>query len=185
MRANRHLLTLSACVAAALAVAALPAAGADRSIGGRSEAHAADEVARDLAIVRRATARFRDVKRAQAAGYRAAGPCVAVPGQGAMGVHYVNPALMADPAVRLRRPEALLYAPHKGRMKLVGVEYVRADEDGDVETDDDRPSVFGRGFDGPMAGHGPGEPVHYDLHVWAWRKNPRGTFAPFNPRVRC
>ena len=26
---------------------------------------------------------------------------------------------------------------------------------------------------------------HYDLHVWLFRDNPNGTFAPFNPNVSC
>ena len=26
---------------------------------------------------------------------------------------------------------------------------------------------------------------HYDLHVWLWKKNPAGLFAPTNPDVRC
>ncbi len=26
-------------------------------------------------------------------------------------------------------------------------------------------------------------PRHYDLHVWAWKHNPAGLFAPFNPKV--
>ncbi|MCA1639594.1 MAG: hypothetical protein LC768_14895 [Acidobacteria bacterium] len=47
------------------------------------------------------------------------------------------------------------------------------------------PSLFGRSFNGPMPGHGPGEPVHYDLHVWAWRNNPNGMFAQFNPKLSC
>jgi hypothetical protein len=25
----------------------------------------------------------------------------------------------------------------------------------------------------------------YALHVWAWKSNPKGTFADFNPRVSC
>lgn len=49
------------------------------------------------------------------------------------------------------------------------------------------PVLFGRTFDGPMAGHGPGMPWHYDLHVWIWAHNPSGTFAQFNPapNVTC
>jgi len=26
---------------------------------------------------------------------------------------------------------------------------------------------------------------HYDLHVWLFRDNPNGQFAPFNPNVSC
>ncbi|HEX9707342.1 MAG TPA: hypothetical protein VGA24_06845 [Steroidobacteraceae bacterium] len=25
----------------------------------------------------------------------------------------------------------------------------------------------------------------YEIHVWAWRNNPDGTFADWNPRVSC
>ncbi|HEX2339612.1 MAG TPA: hypothetical protein VHI98_03955 [Vicinamibacterales bacterium] len=25
----------------------------------------------------------------------------------------------------------------------------------------------------------------YELHVWAWKNNPRGTFAEWNPNVSC
>jgi hypothetical protein len=30
-----------------------------------------------------------------------------------------------------------------------------------------------------------GTPAFYELHVWAWRTNPRGTVADFNPAVSC
>jgi hypothetical protein len=52
-------------------------------------------------------------------------------------------------------------------------------------THDDRPSLWGRPFDGPMTGHDPGMPVHYDLHVWLYDSNPAGVFAPWNPSVSC
>jgi hypothetical protein len=40
-------------------------------------------------------------------------------------------------------------------------------------------------FDGPMLGHNPKMPIHYDLHVWVYRDNPAGMFAMWNPLVRC
>ena len=45
--------------------------------------------------------------------------------------------------------------------------------------------LFGRGFDGPMLGHGPGMPIHYDLHAWIAEANPSGVFAQWNPAIRC
>ena len=30
-----------------------------------------------------------------------------------------------------------------------------------------------------------GLPAFYELHVWAWRDNPHGTFVDWNPRVAC
>jgi hypothetical protein len=61
------------------------------------------------------------------------------------------------------------------------VEYVVEDADQSLSTDSDRPSLFGHRFDGPMPGHFPGMPVHYDLHVWAWFDNPNGAYSAWNP----
>jgi hypothetical protein len=93
---------------------------------------------------------------------------------------------VADAVVDPTLPEALLYAPGRsGEPRLVAVEYIKDDADGDAGTDEDRPSLFGEPFDGPMEGHEPGQPVHYDVHAWVWLANPEGDVAPFNPRVRC
>jgi len=141
---------------------------------------------RELQSVKAATARYHSFKQALRAGYSVAGePCVASP-LGTMGIHAVNAALMADPAINALRPEILLYVPKaNGKLRLVGVEYWKADADGDLATDDDRPSVLGHAFDGPMPGHNPTMPVHYDLHVWIWKTNLSGLFAQFNPALSC
>jgi hypothetical protein len=141
---------------------------------------------RELQSVKAATARYHSFKQALRAGYSVAGePCVASP-LGTMGIHAVNAALMADPAINALRPEILLYVPKaNGKLRLVGLEYWKADADGDLGTDDDRPSVLGHAFDGPMPGHNPTMPVHYDLHLWIWKTNPSGLFAPFNPALSC
>jgi hypothetical protein len=141
-------------------------------------------VAHDLGEVRKATKRFRDVRVALAAGYEPAKHCVAGP-EGGMGIHYANEKLIRDPRIDKRRPEVLVYEPHGERRRLVAVEWFRADADGRLDTDEDRPHLFGRGFDGPMEGHEPGMPVHYDLHAWIFKHNPEGPFAPYNPRVSC
>lgn len=92
-----------------------------------------------------------------------------------MGIHAENEALTADPTIDPLRPELLLYIPDKhGKLRLVGVEYWKADADQNLATSGDRPSLFGRPFDGPMPGHNPTMPVHYDLHVWLWEDNPSG-----------
>lgn len=136
--------------------------------------------------VRAAVARYHSFVQAERDGYTIAGePCISEP-PGTMGIHAVNPALMADDAIDPLRPEILLYVPDEnGGLELVGVEYWKADADGDLTTDEDRPSVLGQPFDGPMPGHGPVMPVHYDLHVWVAERNPSGLFAPFNPAVSC
>lgn len=141
---------------------------------------------RSLADVRRATAPYHDPAAALADGYVATDHCVVDPELGGMGLHYVNPTLLSDPALDPARPEVLLYeALRGGRLRLVAVEWFAADPDQDVGTDDGRPSLFGVPFDGPMAGHEPGMPVHFELHAWIWKHNPAGTFAPWNSRVDC
>jgi hypothetical protein len=103
-----------------------------------------------------------------------------------MGIHYVNAELMKPGPLVPAKPPILLYAPVAGGgVELIGAEYFKPDADQDVATDGDRPSVFGRAFDGPMQGHAPGMPIHYDLHVWLWKHNPSGPFAPWNPDVKC
>ncbi|XVV07531.1 hypothetical protein ACQPW3_19980 [Actinosynnema sp. CA-248983] len=141
---------------------------------------ASARVGMDLAKVRLATVHFHNVQTALDAGYVPAGDCV--PG---MGFHYFNPAL-AGPGLDIERPELLVYAPTpSGRLRLVAVEWFQVDADGRTDTDFDRPFLFGVGFDGPMEGHGPDMPVHYDLHAWVWEHNPDGMFTAFNPRIVC
>lgn len=158
-----------------------------------------------LAAVRQATAAFHDVDKAIAAGYLspAGGHCDEI-AAGAMGVHSSNPVLMQDAALIPEQPEVLLYLPSSsGTYRLVGVEYVqfvglRNTQTGQVgpwfSADpwpagyvlvNSTPSLFGESFQGPMAGHVPGMPWHYDLHVWTWAPNPNGMFAQWNPALSC
>lgn len=132
-----------------------------------------------------ASARYHSVGQAEADGYVLRSACVSSPG-GAMGIHFENAALMADPALDPARPEILLYLPGPdGQLELVGLEFWKADADQNPATDPDRPSIFGAPFNGPMPGHHPAMPVHYDLHVWVWETNPNGTFSQFNPALSC
>ncbi|MDP8932514.1 MAG: hypothetical protein M3O70_29185 [Actinomycetota bacterium] len=139
---------------------------------------------RELARLKQVTAAYHNDALAIAGEYEATDQCVASE-QGGMGYHYAKVEWI-DEFIDQNQPEALLYAPaEKGTRKLTGIEYVKVDADQNVNTDDDRPSLFGQPFDGPMPGHEPGMPVHYDLHVWVWRTNPQGVFAQWNPRVTC
>ncbi|MEA2387014.1 MAG: hypothetical protein QOJ22_1188 [Thermoleophilaceae bacterium] len=132
-----------------------------------------------------ASAKFHSIQEAEAAGYVLASPCVESPA-GGMGFHYENPALMADDAIDPAKPEVLVYAPKgDGKLELVAIEFWKRDADGSLITDGDRPAVLGQSFDGPMPGHSPVMPVHYDLHVWVYEANESGTFAQFNPAVSC
>ncbi|MFI7481536.1 hypothetical protein ACH9EU_03880 [Kocuria sp. M1R5S2] len=126
-----------------------------------------------------ATAVYHNVDKALEAGYVPVGGCE--PG---MGYHYVDFANFesTDPLV----PAALLYAPSgNGKLRLAGVEWFAVDADQDLTTDDDKPSMFGKEFDGPMPGHAPGMPIHYDLHAYIWQGNPDGVLETWNRNIRC
>jgi hypothetical protein len=62
-------------------------------------------------VVREATRRFRDVNVAEAEGYQLLFGCVSGPDDGAMGLHYVNMALVADGVLDPRRPETVSSTP--------------------------------------------------------------------------
>jgi hypothetical protein len=150
----------------------------------------------ELQAVRAAVARYHSVEQALKDGYvfEADEPCVSSPpapspfdgSHGAMGIHVANPALLGDPAIDPLRPELLLYVPKaNGELELVGVEYWKADADQNLGTSGDRPSLFGQQFQGPMPGHNPTMPIHYDLHAWVAETNPNGVFAQFNSALSC
>ena len=82
------------------------------------------------------------------------------------------------------KPQILVYEPVGGKLQLVAAEWF-VPISPEVK---DRPQLFGQPFDGPMEGHHPLQPKglhHYDLHVWLWKENPSGMFAPTNPKVKC
>jgi hypothetical protein len=184
MRKGRMII-IGALIAGALAAApACGAATAQTTAGPRGDIPA--DMQDPLRDVRRATRAYKDVKAAEAAGYVPAGPCVEDPKYGGMGVHYENLALIEDGELDPLRPELLVYRPAKnGKLRLGAVEYFQVDGDQDLATDGDRPWLFDVPFDGPMLGHNPVMPIHYDLHVWLYRHNPAGIFAMWNPRVSC
>lgn len=128
-----------------------------------------------VAQVRRATSRFHDLATAQAAGYTNQYPagCAQSP-DGAQGFHYLNPALV-DATVDLLRPELVMYEPGPdGTLHLVGVDYVVP-----LTASATPPTLLGVPF---MRN----EPLGvWALHIWAWRPNPSGMFAAWNPKVSC
>lgn len=133
-----------------------------------------------VARVRAATVQFRDPEVAKAYGYLP-GPCVSGPNHGAMGVHFINASLLGK-ELNVDTPEALIYEPGKdGRMRLVGVEYITfaADWVGEV------PTLEGHLLHYAGAPNRYGIPAFYQIHVWAWRDNPDGTFSDWNRRVSC
>ena len=141
--------------------------------------------ARLVQLVRDATRPFVDVNAATAAGYGPFLGCVSGPDHGAMGVHYVNGALVADGKVSASEPELVVYEPLKnGGQRLVAAEYVVFQAAWDAQHDE-APSLFGREFELVKAGNRYGLPAFYELHAWLWKHNPSGFFEDWNPRVTC
>ncbi|MCA1639435.1 MAG: hypothetical protein LC768_14050, partial [Acidobacteria bacterium] len=128
-----------------------------------------------LASARAATARYHNVDQTIADGFVPVSPCVAVPQLGAMGIHYSNFARAGNLNLDAAEPETLLYIPDEnGNLRLVGLEYVRF-----RPPTPPAPTLFGQEF------HYDSRLGAYTLHVWAWRHNPSGMFAPFNPKLSC
>jgi hypothetical protein len=166
----------------------------------------------DIAAMRAATARFRDVRVALAEGY------VADPGNGChdsagmggdpalggMGIHYFRPAqlgITAPPNPRVSgtgthtdwsNPSILIYEPQAdGSLELVAVENLVFQAGWTAAGHRAPPTISGRPWDRMQ--DDPATPVdeahgfepHFDQHVWIWRDNPRGMFEQFNPNVSC
>ena len=72
---------------------------------------------------------------------------------------------------------AVMYEPMAdGTLKLVAVEYITAKGPA---------SLGGQLFSFNSAPNRYGLGPFYELHVWAWKANPTGTFADNNPNVSC
>lgn len=154
----------------------------------------------DLAAVRQATVRYRDVANAVADGFISDGRCIGHPGLGAMGVHYIQPRRAGmvmkdgrvhgtDRALDPMEPEVLVYAPQKdGSLELAAVEWYASKE---AWGEGEAPNIFGVPFD--LMQDDPNTPddeaheftPHYDQHVWLFLDNPKGLFAQWNPNVVC
>jgi hypothetical protein len=126
--------------------------------------------------VRQANDRFKDVSVALAEGY-APIPCASGIDGGAMGVHYVSGKALQDDAIDIAHPEAVMYEPGAdGKMTLIAVEYITAKGPAELQG-----HLFA--FNGAPNRYGLGP--FYELHVWAWKNNPTGTYADMNPDVTC
>jgi hypothetical protein len=179
-------LTRAFAALAGLAVlAAAPSAAALQSDGAKQSTHSR------IQQIRHATAKYHNVATALAAGYVPftdvnGVSCIAEPGMGGMGVHLVNPKLIARPGIHKRAPEALVYAPDRdGTLRLAALEYL-VDKAAWDATHAKRPSIFpGHRFNFTTAPNRFGLDPFYSQHVWAWKANPAGRLAMWNPRVHC
>lgn len=136
-------------------------------------------------VVREATRRYRDVTIAEAEGYQLHFGCVSGPDEGAMGLHYVNMALVGDGMLEAARPEIIIYEPRPdGRPRLIGADYLVPAELWHANNEAP-PQLAGQLFQYFPSPNRFGLPAFYTLHVWAWKNNPHGTFVNWNPRVSC
>jgi hypothetical protein len=136
------------------------------------------EVQQGYALVRAATAPYRSLDAAVAAGYeRTVTLCYADSAHGAMGYHHMNRAYL-DRRVEVERPEILLYERRPdGSYALNGVEYIVPYRV--WSRDSVPPTLMGRDM------------LRSDdlnlwyTHMWVWKRNTSGLFANWNPAVTC
>jgi hypothetical protein len=129
---------------------------------------------KDLAALRSATEKFHKIEVAAQAGWNEQVPpgCFTSP-DGSMGFHFRNLANVGtlDPSA----PQFVMYEPQKdGSMRLVGVEFIALGSPTDTP-----PVLFGQKFQWNSTFG------IWALHVWAWRENPSGLYANWNPKVSC
>lgn len=181
MRSTLTRLSAGASITFALACGGRPAIDTDASgaspATGIRMAESAEALDSDVGRIRAATAAFKSLDEAVAAGYaRNAGSCMDNLPLGAMGFHHQNASLLDD-RIELERPEILVYERlPDGEYRLNGVEYIIPLS---AWTSDDPPTVMGQELKrAPRLG------IWY-RHVWVWRDNPSGLFADWNPLVKC
>ena len=145
----------------------------------------------DLSRARAGAAPYHDVNAAVAAGYGEFTDvngiaCIDNPGVGAMGIHYVNSALVGDPTENAATPEAVVYEPEPdGHLRMVAVEYIVVKSAWDSAGNTAPPSLFGQPFMLITSPNRFGLPDFYALHAWIGKYNPSGMFSMWNPAVSC
>jgi hypothetical protein len=137
--------------------------------------------------VRQATQQFQNVENA-GPDYALVFGCVSGGDFGAMGMHFLNGSLLGDGDVDVMHPEILLYEPlPSGRLRLTGADYLvdAAEWDANPKHKGQPPELMGQLFHFFESPNRFGLKPFYSLHVWAWKDNPNGTFANWNPNVSC
>jgi hypothetical protein len=79
-----------------------------------------------------------------------------------------------------------VYAPDRdGTLRLAALEYL-VDKLAWTSTHSAPPTLFpGNPFDETDAPNRYGLADFYSQHVWAWKRNPAGSLAMWNPNVHC
>ena len=138
-----------------------------------------------IQIVRQSTERYKDVSAAEADGYALQFGCVTGPDSGAMGLHFVNAALVSRGEIDASRPQIVIYEPtSNGGLQLIGADYLVLADAWDKKNSGP-PELMGQLFHYFEAPNRFGLPAFYTLHVWAWKDNPNGAFVNWHPDVSC
>jgi len=164
-----------------------------------------DAPAPTLDEVRAATTRYQDVAAALADGYVRDPMDVcetsyylgSTRDEGTVGIHFFRPDLLgvAEGQTRhdvtgtyadFRRPAMLVYEPQPDSvLELVAVANMVSASAWEATGHREPPAFGDVPFDHHAGGGNGGFPAYYDLHVWLYRDNPSGMFAPYNPAVTC
>jgi len=138
-----------------------------------------------LKIVRDSTERFQDVAVAEAEGYALTFGCVSGPDAGAMGLHYINGALVSSGVIDATRPQIIIYEPMPdGSRRLIGADFL-VFADAWNATHSGPPELMGQLFHLFESPNRFGLPAFYTLHVWAWKDSSKGAFVNWHPDVSC
>ncbi len=138
-----------------------------------------------IRIVRDSTERFKDVSVAEAEGYVLQFGCVSGPDSGAMGLHYINGALVGRGELDPTHPQIVIYEPtENGGLKLIGADFLVFADAWDKKNQGP-PELMGQLFHYWESPNRFGLPAFYTLHVWAWKDNPNGAFVNWHPKVSC
>lgn len=185
MRPRIQLVLAAATIARRLTLAACVVMAAQLMAAAQAVHVHQQSPARLVQIVREATQQFLDVNAATAAGYARFLGCVTGPDHGAMGIHYLNGALVGDGQIDAAHPEALIYEPGSdGQLRLVGVEYIVIASQW-LTNHSSPPVLEGQSFQFVDSPNRYNVPAIFELHVWAWRPNPAGAFVDWNNHVSC
>jgi hypothetical protein len=138
-----------------------------------------------IKIVRESTERFQDVSVAEAEGYVLQFGCVSGPDSGAMGLHYVNGALVNRGELDPTHPQIVIYEPtSNGGLRLIGADFLVLADAWDKKKQG-TPELMGQLFHYWESPNRFGLPAFYTLHVWVWKDNPNGAFVNWHPNVSC
>ncbi len=139
-----------------------------------------------IKVVRESTERFKDVSVAEREGYALQFGCVSGSDSGAMGLHYVNGALVGSGVIDATHPQIVIYEPTAdGGLKLIGADYLVLADMWNAQHPEGPPQLMGQLFHLFESPNRFGLPAFYTLHVWAWKDNPNGAFVNWHPNVSC